>query len=229
MLAADTYTDALAEAEAYDRVYTEVLTDPAFTLVAADLLGQLEVDPALAPDAAATTTNALRWALPPHRVRQGTEATIEAVVDYLRGDTDRFRPTVRVVDAVDRVDEAAITFTRTVLGRAELIEVATVDEYEVAVEGVVDELAAGRLPGAVPALAGDVADPEVVAEVIVRIADASDDPSVRVQVVASLEAGDPRRALVDAVAGLVRPALRRRPARPDSAVGTISRSSTSPA
>lgn len=210
VLDADTYTSALADADAYDRVYTEVLTDPAFTESVADLLGRLEVDPALAPDAAATMTNALRWALPPHRVESGTDALIGSTVDYVRGDTDVFRPAVRLSDAMDAVDEAAVTYTATLIARADAVEVDSVEEYRVEVERFVDDLRNGRIPGQVPVLTGldgadGAADVDVAVDVILDALGSADDSAARARVTATFEAGDDGRGAIVASAEVVRP------------------------
>lgn len=207
VLDADTYTSALADADAYDRVYTEVLTDPAFTEAVADLLGRLEVDPALAPDAAATLTNSLRWALPPHRVESGTDAFIGSTVDYIRGDTDEFRPSVRLADAMDAVDEAAVTYTASLMARAETVEVSSLEEYREEVQRFVADLRAGEIPGQVPVLAAiDIeTDLDGAVDVVVDAIGATDDETIRAHVEASFEAGDDGRVAIQVTAQEVRP------------------------
>lgn len=209
VLDGSTYSGALAEAGAYDRVYTEVLTDPAMKDLVEDLLGHLDVDPSLATDVAVTTTNALRWALPPSRVQVGTDAFIHDTVAYLRGDADEYRPTVALDGVLDRIDDAAVTFTRTILGRARVVEYHTIEEFQVAVEEFADSLTAGRVPGSVPVLTGAEFDVDEVVDIILDAADAPDDSELRTRVAATVAAGESDDALVDAVVDDVVPFVRR--------------------
>lgn len=209
VLDASVYTGALAEADAYNRVYTEVLTDPELTETVADLLGHVEADPTLAVDVTATTANALRWALPPSRVQAGTDAFIEDTVAFLRGDADEFRPTVELSGVLDRVDEAAVTFARSLLTRAEVVEHGSADEYRVAVNDFVAELAAGQVPAAIPVLDSAAFDPDEVVDIILEATGTADDPERRAQVAASLAADDPVGAIADQAAEQVRPFVER--------------------
>src|SRR5688572_26864741 len=59
------YNGALTEADAYNRVYTDVLSDPELADVKEDMLGDIDLaglDPA---SVRILTTNSLRWSLPP--------------------------------------------------------------------------------------------------------------------------------------------------------------------
>ncbi|MBX3313082.1 MAG: hypothetical protein KF906_02080 [Actinobacteria bacterium] len=221
VLDADTYTSALADADAYDRVYTEVLTDPAFTEAVADLLGRLEVDPALAPDAAATMTNALRWALPPHRVESGTDALIGSTVDYIRGDTDAFHPTVRMSDALDAVDAAAVTYTSTLIARAEVVEAGSMDDYRAEVDRFVARLRDGRIPGRVPVLAQSVEDRDGAIDVILDAVGRSGDDAARSTVAATIESGDDGRAAIQASAQVIRPYVEAQVAQLEGSDGSV--------
>jgi len=213
VLDAGTYGAALDDARAYDRVYTEVLTDPELTDAVRDLLGRIEVDPALAPDLAATTTNALRWALPPERVRAATEEVLADAVAYLRGDVDRFRPRIRLDEVLARVDDAAVTLTRTLLERAETTDHTTVEGYRAAVDDFVASLAAGRVPDSVPVLAGEAFDPDEVIAAIEDAAGVTVTPEVRTEVAARLADGDPVEALTSVAAESVRPYVEREVAK----------------
>src|SRR5690606_29638350 len=75
-----TYTGALARAEAYDRMYTDILADPELGEAKAGLLGGVDLRGIDPDDARIITTNALRWALPPSTLRGGTERFLAALL-----------------------------------------------------------------------------------------------------------------------------------------------------
>lgn len=78
------YRSVLDEESAYDRLYSEVLVDPAITPVTRDLLAHLPVPEAL-------VTSNVKVVLPPATVRTLTDQQIHALTDYLRGDTGELR------------------------------------------------------------------------------------------------------------------------------------------
>ena len=76
MLDPDLYSSALVRTDAYERVYTEVLADPAFAELQEELLGGLGIDEASATQVRTLATSSLRLGLPPSTLRRGTETFI---------------------------------------------------------------------------------------------------------------------------------------------------------
>ena len=95
------HLDALDRADAFDRVYTEVLADPELAAVTDDLAGGLR--PALTTQARALATASLRLTLPPATLRSATESGVGAVLAYVRGDTDTLEVDVGVEAVIDRL------------------------------------------------------------------------------------------------------------------------------
>ena len=85
LLDADLYSSALVRTDAYERVYTEVLADPAFAELQEELLGGLGIDESAATQVRTLATSSLRLGVPPSTLRRGTETFIDAVLGYLRG------------------------------------------------------------------------------------------------------------------------------------------------
>ncbi|QGG95719.1 hypothetical protein [Actinomarinicola tropica] len=75
-----TYTQALTQADAFERIYTDVLPDPEVVAVQEALLGELRVPAPLATQARALATSAVRWALPPEAIQSATERAVGDVL-----------------------------------------------------------------------------------------------------------------------------------------------------
>lgn len=89
VLSPEYYRSVLDEESAYDRLYSEVLVDPAIAPVTRDLLAHLPVPEAL-------VTSNIKVVLPPETVRSLTDQQILALTGYLRGDTDELRLAVDI-------------------------------------------------------------------------------------------------------------------------------------
>jgi len=72
------YLSAMDDANAYDRVYTEVLADPALTDFTGDLMGGWPVDSSL-------VTGNLRTIVPPQTLRLTIESLLQQLTTYLEG------------------------------------------------------------------------------------------------------------------------------------------------
>ena len=79
LLDPDSYIETLRQADAYNRIYSEVLVDPALQDDLRESFGDLEVDP---EDMAAL----LRSLAPPDYLRSQTESVIRSTVGYFGGD-----------------------------------------------------------------------------------------------------------------------------------------------
>jgi hypothetical protein len=204
VLSTATFTSALVRADAYERTYTEVLADPELAALKEGLLGRLGLGPALAVQARALATNALRWAVPPSALHAGTATVLDGALAYVRGDTEEVDLGVDVGAVVDGVERVAVTEARTLLAAGADRVASSVEAYRDAVVAFVDELASGRVPDAVPVLAGTAYDPAVVVEVVLGALGTRVDEELRLQVTAAVLAGEARDALVTAAGGLVR-------------------------
>jgi hypothetical protein len=192
----DTYTSALVEHDAYERVYTEVLADPELAELAEQLVADLRIGSASATQARALTTAALRWTVPPSTLQRSTEAGIAATLAYIRGDVDDLAIAVDVDAIAARVDDTGIREARSALATARDDAAGTLAEYLDALAVLADELAAGRVPDALPVIGGVELDPEVIVDAIVTALAPDADDDLRREITAAVLADDERDAVV---------------------------------
>jgi hypothetical protein len=195
-----TYTTALDRADAYERVYTEVLADPEVAELKEALLGDLGVPAPLAVQARALGVNVARWVAPPSTLRALTEPVIRGTVAYLRGDTPRLDATVVVGSIADRVPTTTIREVRALLASAADRTVASTGELAEALHRLADDLDAGQVPDSIPKVGGTTFDPAVVADAILGAVGDRADEQLRATVTATVLAGDQRDAVITALA-----------------------------
>lgn len=200
ILAPATYTSALADSDATRRVYTDVIPDPELSGLVQRQLGDLGIDPALAPQSTALATNIMRFVLPPERIDVGLDTIIGSAIEYIRGDSDELIIELDLAEVVDRFDEATVIFAQSLLASAIEETSSSISDYTPAVKDFVDELIAGRVPDVVPVLGGTEFDPEAVLDVILDATGVGDDPDLREQITASVLVHDERNALIVAAA-----------------------------
>ncbi len=200
VLQPETYTSALVGAEAYERVYTEVLADPEVADLKEALLGDLGVPASLTPQFRSLGVNVARWVVPPATLRRLAETVIDASLGYVRGDTPRLRADVAVGAIVERVPGATVREVRALMASATEQSVASTAALTEAVKQLADQLAAGEVPASIPKVGGTSFDPEEVATAILDgLGDRVDD-DVRAMVLGATLAGDQRDAIIDAAA-----------------------------
>lgn len=200
LLDSETYNGALVEARAYDRIYTEILADPELVEIAHGLLGERGVRSELSHQATALTTNALRLALPPDRVRGGVEHVLDQSLAYIRGDVDAFEGRVELSPLLDSVDDAVVVHRRAMLAQGAARVFTTLVSYEDAVVTLLDDIAAGEVPTWFPIPAEDI-DVEAVVDLLLVVSGNTGDDELHAQLYASLVAGDERAALIAAASG----------------------------
>lgn len=195
-----TYTRALADARAYDRVYTEILADPEMADLLDGMLGGLageaEDDSTVAAtQARAKVTAFARWTLPPDRLQRGTEALIEQLLAYVNGDVDDLALQVDTEEMLDRADDTAIRAARYFLADAADAVATELPTYQDAIARFADELAAGSIPDSVPKAGGTTFDPDDVIAAIVGL-NPDMDAETRLMVESLVLSGDDRDALI---------------------------------
>jgi hypothetical protein len=213
LLDPSTYQDALVRADVYNRVYTDVLADPQLSETKEQLLGKLQLaslDPASARVAA---TNTLRWAVPPSTIREGTDALVDAVIRYLRGDTDRIAVSVDLTSVLSHLDDVIAADARAAVAVAHPIVMRTIPQYRSAVAAFLDEVARGRIPSQIPIPSSTLAGSQV-SGVLERLAGTKTADTLRMTIDAGVLADDDR----DALAAAMQPSLTRYSARAVSAL-----------
>jgi hypothetical protein len=184
VLAPAFYSENLDRVHAYDRLYTEVLPDPAVD----DLLAGLPFDRTL------VTAN-LRTVLPPSTVEGLTDEQINRIVGYLRGDNGDVTLTVDLRPLFANISGLANRYLAGELGQGGTYQVTNVSDFTNDVLRDLDDIAAGRPPATLPTMQLTAPDADrVLAVVLDRF-----DPGTRARVSgpaeALLEEGDVAGAL----------------------------------
>ncbi len=106
LLDPELYNSAMDDTNFYDRIYTELLADPAAEEATAILLANLNLDPALADKVLTWTTSTLYLVMPPESIQSAVEGFTNGFTAYLRGDTEELQPRLDL-DAI--ADEGLLT------------------------------------------------------------------------------------------------------------------------
>lgn len=195
-----TYAAALADADAYERFYTEVLPDPDMVGVQDALLGGVRLPPALTTQVRALTTNAVRWAVPPATLQAGTETALAGTMAFLRGETDELHVEIDLVPIAERVEDGVRTRVGAALAAIPGGEtIRDLRDYRRAVASVVADLEQGVLPESLPRFGGaDVPAEEVASAIVDALGDRAD-ARLADLVTAAVAAGRERDGLIAAV------------------------------
>ncbi len=98
------YSDALEENRIYERVYSELLSDPELRDVTTQLLGRMSLDPTASEYAYSQTVSALRLVLPPDVLREAITTVILELTAYLSGSRHQLRAHINLSEALDDPD-----------------------------------------------------------------------------------------------------------------------------
>ena len=104
LLTAEFYTDTISGEDAYNRVYDEVLLDEELEETTQDLLGGVQVV------SQAEIAALLRDILPPGYLQSQTEASIQHIVEYFRGDLETLDLYVDLGPPLDNVKPVVLEY-----------------------------------------------------------------------------------------------------------------------
>ncbi|MBX6387427.1 MAG: hypothetical protein IRZ08_00255 [Frankia sp.] len=178
------YSDALTEADAYERLYTEVLPDPTVD----DLLADLPVD-------SSVVTANLRTVLPPSTVEGLVDEQIARIVDYLRADTDDVAFTVNLEPLFGNISGLANRYLAGELGEGGTYEVDSVATFTQELLAALDAVAAGHPPQNLPTMRLTAQETDRVLDVVLARLDEADRERLRQPARALLRQGDVAGAL----------------------------------
>ena len=153
LVQSETYTVAINETDAYNRIYDEVLVDDALSGPTGNLLGGVELD--LQNEA----VTLLRQIMPPAYLRQQTENNISRFTSYMRGETEPLQLYIDLRQPLNRIK----TETQSEVNRhIDELEIAPPDRPDcspdtirrLAVESAapIAQLSRGELPQSAPSL-----------------------------------------------------------------------------
>ncbi|ABD12367.1 hypothetical protein CcI156_11175 [Frankia sp. CcI156] len=178
------YSQSLNRADAFDRVYTQVLPDPAVDT----LLAGLPIDSSL------VTAN-LRTVLPPSTIQAMTDEQINRIVAYLRADTDDVELAVDLRPIFDNISGLANRYVAGELGAGTSYQVTTVQEFTHGVVTALDDIAAGRPPKSLPTIELSPQDTDRVLPVVLDRVDADTRARIEAPLRALLRSGNIAGAL----------------------------------
>ncbi|MDQ1293432.1 MAG: hypothetical protein QG608_1313 [Actinomycetota bacterium] len=196
------YTRALDSTGVYDRIYTEVFTDPELIELKQELIGRIVANDADAAQVSALSMGALRWTLPPSRLRSATETFIDRLLAYVRGESARLDSGFDITDVVDRVDDTAAAQARTLLAEASESVASTLTEYEKDIQVFARSLGDGALPRTIPVYGLDLSPQEAFDTVMAVLGD-SVDQQTKDRLRAAVLTGEDREVTIVAASVLI--------------------------
>ncbi|MGB3715069.1 MAG: hypothetical protein WA996_11630 [Candidatus Promineifilaceae bacterium] len=216
LLDPDLYTNALEEENIYNRIYTELLADPALVEATVLMLGNLNLDPSLANQALSFTTSTLYLVLPPETIQSGVEGAINHVTAYFSGDAEELRPEITLVGLdpeviTDRILDGALAFMGELIAGAISEQQAPFTEMDQAALTryltEIDSGIIGAIPPEVAAASLEDMSPEQrdsVREILMESVEDTASPETLLQIDAALRANDLHSALALAARELLR-------------------------
>jgi hypothetical protein len=147
LLDPDFYNSALADTDAYNRIYTQVLADPQLESFTADLLGGTTLG-----DQRSVAIATLRLVLPPATLREITESTIAALIAYLRGESRRIDGQYDLTQTLANFDSAIGQEVKQLLSTARVDHPQTIDAFRDVLAQFSTALQNGTIPASLPAL-----------------------------------------------------------------------------
>ncbi|MFE0171342.1 hypothetical protein ACFWZ2_03425 [Streptomyces sp. NPDC059002] len=182
------YQSVLDEQDAYERLYDEVLVDPASARALRDLLGRIPVPPA-------QLTSNLKNVLPPATLRTLVDEQIGHVVAYMRGEEAVLSLTVDVTPVLTNIGSFAEIYLGDLVASVQGRPAPDFPAFVQGLSGALDDIAAGRRPDSLPELYLDESSAKAAADTLVNALPRSVRPSLRPQVEAALATGDVATAL----------------------------------
>ena len=150
LLDPDSYIETLRQADAYNRIYSDVLVDPALQDDLRQSFGDLEVD----PEDVATL---LRRLAPPEYLRSQTESVIRSTIGYFGGDFEELAVYVDLGPPLANMEDVLLGY---VDRRIDAVPVAVIPGDICSPDGasrreeqflaVVREMSLGNIPGSLP-------------------------------------------------------------------------------
>ncbi len=139
------YDKALADTDAYNRLYTQVLPDPQTGDVVDSLLAQLPVDRSL------ITAN-LRLVLPTSTLRGLVDEALTQALDYLRGEGQELNLRLDLTPVLSNVAQLANTYLGNGLAAAPEVNAGNIAALTRKLLAAASEISEGRTPSEIPDL-----------------------------------------------------------------------------
>ena len=182
------YQVVLDDEHAYDRLYDQVLVDPAMAKVTGDLLARLPV-----PDA--TVLSNLKVVLPPTTLRQLVNEQIGNAVRYLRGDSKTLSLTVDLHPVLNNIEVLAEIYLSDLVSSLQERDTPDFTAFRKDLDAAINNLAEGRRPADLPTIRLDTKERNTVQQVLLKVVPAGSRATVAPTIMAALDTGDIASAL----------------------------------
>ena len=153
LVQSETYTVAINETDAYNRIYDEVLVDDALSGPTGNLLGGVELD--LQNEA----VTLLRQIMPPAYLQQQTENNISRFTSYMRGETEPLQLYIDLRQPLNRIKTETQSEVNRHIDELEIAQPArpdcspdTIRRLAVESAAPISQLSRGELPQSAPSL-----------------------------------------------------------------------------
>jgi len=190
------YLTALRQNHVYDRIYTDVLSDPRSQGKVNDLLGGTQAV------SSEDVEQLLRQILPPEYLQQESERNVHALTAYFRKDTNDLVLGVELGPVLDNVRPVAVEYATKRLQSAERQPADSYAAYTARLAEIVDGLKRGEIPDSVPTY--EFSEEEKAAALAAILGDASVRDDEKAAIAEALSGGDTAAALAAALDPLLR-------------------------
>ncbi|MHA5052419.1 PI-PLC domain-containing protein [Streptomyces sp. SD15] len=188
VLSAGFYRSALDDQRAYDRLYDQVLVDPAVAPVTRDLLGRLPV-----PEAAVTSN--LKVVLPPQTLRALVDEQVRHLIAHLRGDQDPLRLSIDMRPLIAHIGDLSQIYFGDLVASLQERPVADFAVFRSDLGQALDRLAEGQAPTWLPRLPLSQEQAAAATDTLLRLVPQSERSALRPEVEVALANGDVAGAL----------------------------------
>lgn len=182
------YQVVLDDERAYDRLYDQVLVDPAAAKVTNDLLARLPV-----PDAAVLSN--LKIVLPPTTLRHLVNEQIGHALRYLRGEDKTLSLTVDLHPVLNNIEVLAETYLSDLVSSLQERDSPDFPAFRKELDTALKNLAAGRRPADLPTIQLDAKERNTVQQALLKVVPAKSQADVAPTVMGALDTGDIASAL----------------------------------
>lgn len=188
VLDADYYQRVLDSQRAFDRLYDQVLVDPAASALTRDLLADLPVphDVLLAN---------LKVVLPPTTVRQLVNEQINTAVRYLRGDTSTLALSVDLRPIVANLSVLVQDYLGELVAAVQQRDTPDFTAFMTSLTSALDDLAHGRPPSFLPEIRLREEHRSTAERALLAVVPSASRAAVQPEVAAALATGDVASAL----------------------------------
>ena len=188
VLEKDYYQRVLDSQRAYDRLYDEVLVDPAAAPVTRDLLAGLRI-----PHDAVFAN--LKVVLPPTTLRQLVNEQINAALRYLRGDTATLALSVDLTPIAANLTVLVQDYLGDLVATVQRRDVPDFGAFMKTLTAGLDDLTHGKRPSSLPQVRLNDAQRSTAERALLTVVPSASRAQVQPEVAAALETGDLASAL----------------------------------